>query len=477
MILKQYYLGCLAHASYLVADEESRAAAVVDPQRDIDQYLEDAGRLGLTIRHVVLTHFHADFLAGHLELRDRTGAAIYLGRRASAEYAFTPLGDGDAIALGGVRLAALETPGHSPESICLLVYNVKKDAVGPEAVLTGDTLFIGDVGRPDLRAALGWSAEELAGMLYDSLRTKLLPLPDDTLVYPTHGAGSLCGRHISKETVSTIGDQRRYNYALQPMSREEFVRIITADQPDAPAYFTYDAVLNAKERPTLDRSLSRGLRPLTLDSLLAFCGEGGQLVDAREPADYWGAHLPRSINIPLGGQYATWAGTLLDRERPIALVAPREREREAAMRLGRIGFDHVTGYLEDGMEAVGTRDDLVRNRPRVTAQALAELLASPSPPVVLDVRAGAERRQGRIAGSVHIPLQHLLERLDEVPCGPRTVVVHCASGYRSSIAASILERRGVREVADLAGGFSAWTASGLPAESDDAAAPPRASGV
>lgn len=470
MILKQYYLGCLAHASYLVADEESRAAAVIDPQRDIDQYLEDAGRLGLAIRHVVLTHFHADFLAGHLELRDRTGAAIYLGRRAKAEYTFTPLGDGDTVSLGGARLSALETPGHSPESICLLVFDLKKDAVRPQAVLTGDTLFIGEVGRPDLRAALGWSAEELAGMLYDSLHTKLLPLPDDTLVYPTHGAGSLCGRNISKDTVSTIGTQRRYNYALQPMNREDFIKIITADQPDAPAYFTYDAVLNTKERPILDQSLSRGLRPLTLGSLLTLCGEGGQLLDAREPTDYWGAHLSDSINIPLGGQYATWAGTLLDRQRPIAIVAPREREREAAIRLGRIGFDHVAGYLENGMEAVAARDDLVRTRPRMTAQALAELLASPTPPVVLDVRADAERRQGRIAGSMHIPLQHLLERLDEVPHGPRTVVVHCASAYRSSIAASILEQHGVQEVADLAGGFTAWIASGLPTVSGDAPA-------
>ena len=466
MILKQYYLGCLAHASYLVADEDSRTAAVVDPQRDIDQYLEDAGRLGLAIKHVVLTHFHADFLAGHVELRDRTGAAIYLGRRAKAEYAFTPLGDGDNVSLGGVRLTALETPGHSPESICLLVYNLQKDAVRPQAVLTGDTLFIGDVGRPDLRAALGWSAEDLAGLLYDSLRTKLLALPDETLVYPTHGAGSLCGRNISKDTVSTIGTQRRYNYALQPMSREDFVKIITADQPDAPSYFTYDAVLNTKERPTLDHALERGLQPLTLDSLLTFCGEGGQLLDAREPADYWGAHLSYSINIPLGGQYATWAGTLLDRQRPIAIVAPREREREAAVRLGRIGFDHVAGYLEHGMEAVGTRDDLVRHRPRMTAQALADLLASPAPPVVLDVRADAERRQSRIPGSVHIPLQQLLDRLNEVPHGPRTVVVHCASGYRSSVAASILELHGVQEVADLAGGFNAWAASGLPTVAD-----------
>ncbi len=464
MILKQYYLGCLAHASYLVADEESRSAAVVDPQRDIDQYLADAGRLGLEIRHVVLTHFHADFLAGHLELRDRTGAAIYLGRQAKAEYAFTALGDGDAVSLGGVRLTALETPGHSPESICLLVYDLRKDDARPQAVLSGDTLFIGDVGRPDLRAALGWSAEQLAGMLYDSLRTKLLTLPDETLVYPTHGAGSLCGRNISKETVSTIGDQRRYNYALQPMSRGEFVAIITADQPDAPSYFTYDAILNAKERPTLDRALARGLQPLGIDDALRLGDRDAQLLDARDPADFAGAHLPGSVNIGLGGQYATWAGTLLDRDRPIVIVAPGGRESEAAMRLGRIGFDHVAGYLEHGMEAVGVRRELMRRTPRVTAQALAELLASPDPPVVLDVRGDAERRQASIAGSLHIPLQHLPERIAEVPCGPRQVVVHCATGYRSSIAASLLEQHGVPEVADLVGGITAWTASNLPVQ-------------
>jgi len=464
MILKQYYLGCLAHASYLVADEESRAAAVVDPQRDIDQYLDDAARLGLTIRHVLLTHFHADFLAGHLELRDRTGAAIYLGRQAKAEYAFTPLGDGDSVSLGGVRLTALETPGHSPESICFLVFNLKKDGVRPQAVLTGDTLFIGDVGRPDLRAALGWSAEQLAGMLYDSLRTKLLALPNDTLVYPTHGAGSLCGRNISKETVSTIGDQRRYNYALQEMSREEFIKIITADQPDAPSYFTYDAILNTREHQTLDHALARGVRGLGIDDALRLRDSRAQLLDARDPADFAGAHLLGSVNIGLGGQYATWAGTLLDREQPIVIVAPGGRESEAAMRLGRIGFDHVAGYLEHGMEAIGTRRDLMRRTPRVTAPALAELLASPEPPIVLDVRSDGERRDARIEGSMHIPLQHLPERIAEVPSGPRPVVVHCASGYRSSIAASLLERHGVPDVADLVGGITAWTASHLPVQ-------------
>src|SRR5262249_27833325 len=253
--------------------------------------------------HVFLTHFHADFVAGHLELRDRAGAKIYLGARGQAEYAFTPMKNGDALEFGRVRLQVLETPGHTSESICILVYDLEKEAQNPHAVLTGDTLFIGDVGRPDLRASLGWSASELGGLLYDSLREKLLPLPDETLVYPAHGAGSLCGRAISTETVSTIGDQRRLNYALQPMSKEEFVRLVTADQPDAPAYFTYDAVLNTKERPTLEKALEKALQPLSLDTVLEMQADGAQILDVRDPAEFAKAHLSGSINIGLGGQY------------------------------------------------------------------------------------------------------------------------------------------------------------------------------
>jgi glyoxylase-like metal-dependent hydrolase (beta-lactamase superfamily II) len=262
MIIKQYYLGCLAHASYLIADQVSGQAAVVDPQRDVDQYLEDAARLGCRIEHVFLTHFHADFVAGHLELRDRTGARIYVGARARAEYPFVPMTDGATVALGANRVEVLQTPGHSPESISILVYDPDVGEA-PYAVLTGDTLFIGDVGRPDLRASLGWTAERLASMLYDSLHEKLLPLPDDTLVYPAHGVGSLCGKNLSTDTVSTIGAQRLYNYALQSMSRKRFIELITTDQPDPPSYFTYDAALNARERPTLEQALECELRPLT----------------------------------------------------------------------------------------------------------------------------------------------------------------------------------------------------------------------
>ncbi|HEY2162193.1 MAG TPA: MBL fold metallo-hydrolase [Solirubrobacteraceae bacterium] len=458
MILKQYYLGCLAHASYLVADERAGEAAVIDPQRDVEQYVEDAEQLGCAIRHVFLTHFHADFIAGHLELRELVGAEIHLGSRAKAEYAFTPMGDGDAVELGAVRLEVIETPGHSPESISILVLDPEHSSSEPYAVLTGDTLFIGDVGRPDLRASLGWSAQELGEMLFDSVHGKLAQLPDEALVYPAHGAGSLCGKNLSTDTVSTIGVQRAYNYAMQPMSRERFVEIVTADQPDAPDYFTYDAVLNTQERPTLDRSLERELTALSLHDLLGLADGGAQLLDTREPAQYEGAHLLGSVNIGLSGSFATWCGTLLDQERPIVLVAEPGRELEAATRLGRIGFDNVAGYLWGAMEALeGERAELVERTERITAASLAEQLDSPEAPVVIDVRAPGEWEERRIEGSINVPLSRLSEELDGLPEG-RALVVYCSSGYRSAIAASILRHRGVDRVYDLVGGLGAWGA-------------------
>jgi glyoxylase-like metal-dependent hydrolase (beta-lactamase superfamily II)/rhodanese-related sulfurtransferase len=465
MILKQFYLQCLAHASYLIGDEQSRTAAVVDPQRDVDQYLAFAAEQGLRIEHVFLTHFHADFVAGHLELRDRAGAKIYLGAAARAEFPFTPLHDGDVVTLGRVRLKALETPGHTAESISLVVYDDERSATEPQAVLTGDTLFVGDVGRPDLRVALGWSANELGGLLYDSLRTKLLALPDSTAVYPAHGAGSLCGKALGKETVSTIGEQRRANYALQPMSKEAFVELVTADQPDAPSYFTYDAVLNTQERATLDETLER-ISALKLEQVLALQAVGAQVVDTRDPAEFAAAHMAGSINIGLGGQYATWAGTVLSREHPIVIIADPGREHEAAMRLGRIGFDQVVGYLEDGLRSVESRPELMTSTERLSAQVAADRVASAPPgeaPIVIDVRAPAERQQKRIPGSVGMPLNHLSERLSELPAD-RPLLVHCAGGYRSSIAASLLQRHGFTKVSEIAGGIAAWDAGKLPVE-------------
>ncbi len=472
MILKQFYLNCLAHASYVIADEQSHLAIVVDPQRDVEQYLAFAEEHDLRITHVVLTHLHADFLAGHLELRDRVGAAICLGAAAKPEYPFTPLHDGDIIELGRVRAKAIETPGHTPESISLLVFDLDRSDTHPYAVLTGDTLFVGDVGRPDLRGALGWSATSLGNLLYDSLRTKLLALPDDLLVYPAHGAGSLCGKALSKETFSTIGEQRRSNYALQSMSREEFVQLIIADQPDAPAYFTYDAVLNAREHPTLEESLAAGLKPMRLEQLLEQQRAGAQILDTRDPAAFAAAHLAGSLNIGLGGQFATWAGTMLDPHEPIVIIAEPGREQESAMRLGRIGFDRVVGYLQGGLRDLESQPDLIAETERLSPALAAERLTSEQPPQILDVRTPREYEARHIDGSLSMPLNHLTELVRDLP-KDRALLVHCASGYRSSIAASLLQQLGFVRVDELAGGLAAWEAARLPLAAQREAQRPR----
>ncbi|OFV94386.1 MAG: sulfurtransferase [Acidobacteria bacterium RIFCSPLOWO2_12_FULL_65_11] len=470
MIFKQFYLNCLAHASYLIGDEQTRTAAVVDPQRDIDQYLSFADQAELRVAHVFLTHLHADFVAGHLELRDRVGATIHLGAAAKAEYAFTPLKDGDFVQFGRVRLKALETPGHTPESISIVVYDLDRSETTPYGVLTGDTLFVGDVGRPDLQAALGWTAGDLANLLYESLQSKLMTLPDESLVYPAHGAGSLCGKALSKETVSTIGDQRRVNYALQPMTRQAFVDLVTADQPDAPPYFIYDAVLNRQERPTLQEALARELTPKTLEEVLALQASGAQLLDTRDPIDFAAAHLKGTINIGLGGQYATWAGTVLSRERPIVIVADPGQESESAIRLGRIGFDHIVGYLQGGLGSLASRPNLVTTTGRVSASLAAERLLTrePSAPLAVDVRSPQERAQKHVAASVNIPLNHLIERFSELP-KDRPLLVYCAGGYRSSIAASLLQQHGYTKVDEIAGGLAAWEAAQLPLVSEGTA--------
>lgn len=463
MQIKQYYLGCLAHASYLIGDEVSKTAAVVDPQRDIEQYLQDAEANGWTIKHVFLTHFHADFLAGHIELRDRTGANIYLGAKAEAEYQFTPLKEGDVVEFGNVRLKALETPGHTPEGISILVYDLKADDHKPYAVLTGDTLFIGDVGRPDLLASIGVTAEELSEMLYDSLTNKLMKLPDETLVYPAHGAGSLCGKNLSDETVSTIGEQKKYNYALQPMSKDEFMEIVRADQPDAPEYFVYDAIKNRQERDSLEETMQKSMNALSLEDVARLTNQGAQVVDVRDGVDFDAGHLEGALNVGLQGKYATWAGSLLSHEKPIVVIAEQGGDEEAVMRLGRIGFDNVAGYLEDGMAALESHPELVKSVERITAPALQDKLAAGEELVVLDVRSPQERESGVIEGSLSVPLNHLRERFSDVP-GDKTVVVHCAGGYRSAIAISLLQQQGYENLMDLVGGYKAWETSHLPTQ-------------
>ncbi len=459
MIFRNYYLSCLAHASYLIGDRRTGTAAVIDPQRDIEQYMEDAAAEGLTIRHVIETHLHADFLSGHLELKARTGTAtIHFGAKAPVEFPFNPLHDGDAIEMGDVRLVALETPGHTPESISILVYDLASDRESPYAVLTGDTLFIGDVGRPDLMAAKGISPEELASLLYDSLHQKLLTLPDATRVYPAHGAGSLCGRALKDERVSTIGQERQWNYACAPMERGDFIRMMTSDLPMVPAYFPFDAQRNREDRPTLDHVLA-GLRPLSLDEVLEMVANGATLLDVREPAEYAAAHLRGSLNVGLSGKYATWAGSLVDRTRPIVLITNPGQEKEAAIRLGRIGFDEVAGFLDSGLEAArGHESDLVVSGDRLTAN---ELHARHPAPLILDIRERGEREAKHIPDSSWIPLGQLPERLGELP-RDREIAVLCATGMRSSIGASVLRRAGFHRVMDLMGGIEGWAQAGLP---------------
>lgn len=458
MFFQRFYLGCLAHASYLIADERTKVAAVIDPQRDIDQYLEVAEQNGFDIRYVFLTHFHADFVAGHIELRDRLNAKIYLGERAQAEYDFHAVKDGDVVEFGDVRLSVLETPGHTPEGISILVYDLAQNEREPFGVLTGDTLFIGDVGRPDLLASIGVTADELSDMLYDSLNEKLLKLPDETKVYPAHGAGSMCGKNLSDATESTIGEQRRYNYALQPMSREEFRKIVTAEQPEAPEYFAHDAMLNRQDRQSLESAMQASLTPLPIERVVELQADGTLVVDVRDAAEFAGAHLADSINIGIDGKYATWCGTVLDKSKPIVVIAEDGREEEAIMRLGRIGFDHVEGYLKDGPMAFAAREDLIRMLKRITATALREQLDETSSATILDVRNEQEFEAGHIEGAVNIPLRNLNSRTNELNRDSE-IVVHCAGGYRSSIAASLLAREGFTKVQDLVGGYGAWSKS------------------
>lgn len=460
MIIRPFYLACLAHGSYLLGDEDTGVAAVVDPQRDVDVYVEEAAKLGLRIEHVMLTHFHADFVAGHLELRDRCGAKIHLGARAKADYAFSPLEDGARLEFGSLGIGVLETPGHTPEGVCLTVYDLAADRSTPKAVLTGDTLFIGDVGRPDLMASVGCKADDLAGMLYDSLRTKLMTLPDETLVYPAHGAGSACGKNMSDERVSTIGEQKLYNYALKARSREEFVRLVTEGQAEAPAYFARDADMNRRERGTLDKALTE-LPELTAEAAERLVRDGAVVLDTRDPAEFAGAHWRGAVNIGLDGKFANWAGSALDSGKPLIIVADAGREKESVLRLARVGVDRVAGILKNGMSSLGGRPDLVERTPRTTARALAERLCGADAPLVVDVRTDAERAAGFIAGSVHLPLAQWPRRLSEVPTG-RPVAVYCAGGYRSSIAASLLRAAGRADVTDLVGGFGAWREESLP---------------
>lgn len=458
MILEQIYLACLSQASYFLGDEATGTAVVVDPRRDTDVYLERAAALGLRIRHVYLTHFHADFVAGHIELAARTGADIRLGAQARPDFPHVAMADGETHTIGNLRLTVMETPGHTPEGVSIVVHDLARSATEPHAVLTGDTLFIGDTGRPDLMASAGSTAEELAAQLHDSVR-RLMELPDATLLYPGHGAGSACGKSLSKETVSTIGAQRATNPMLRATSREQFVAEAVCGLGAPPAYFAHDAQLNRRRRPTLEESLPGALRPLAVDELLRLQAGGAVVLDTR-PADAFApAHLAGSVNIGLDGKYAHWAGTMLDPRAAVVLVADAGRERESAVRLLRIGFEGLCGVLAGGMDALALRPDLVRAFGRVDPAQAAQARGRR----VLDVRTPAEHADARIPGSLHIPLPELRARIAEVDASTEWTVC-CGGGYRSTIACSLLEARGFRGLVDVRGGMAGWLAAGLPAE-------------
>lgn len=458
MFIQRYYLECLSHASYMVADQRTKAAAVIDPRRDIDIYINDAKEHGFKIKHVILTHFHADFVAGHIELRDKVGASIYLGANAKAEFDFEPLGNGNSIELGDVRLEAMETPGHTPEGITLLVFDETEDKNNPNAIFSGDTLFIGDVGRPDLLASIGVTARELAEMLYDSLQNKIMSLPDKTLVYPAHGAGSMCGKALSDQAFSTLGEQKLHNYALQPMSKEQFINMIEADQPDAPAYFGYDALLNRQERASLDELTEQSMKALDLDSVLTLQRSGTHVVDVRSANQFAGAHLNGSINIGIDGRFATWAGTILSHDASIIIIAETDRNEEAITRLGRIGFHNVKGYLKGGMEFLKDRPNLISQTQRVSAASIGSLQGKTT---LVDIRTKNEWQAGHIEKSINIPLNHLNENMEELS-ETDNLIVYCQGGYRSIIAASLFEKSGKCNVFDLAGGYQAWASSKRP---------------
>lgn len=454
MFFRQYYLSCLSHASYLVGDTTTGRAVVVDPQRDIEQYLADAQANGLRIELVLETHFHADFLSGHLEMAAATGADIGYGAAATgrAEFPIRTFSDGDRIELGEVVLEIRETPGHTPESISIVVHE-RGDDTEPWGVLTGDTLFIGDVGRPDLLASVGVTADELARDLYHSLHERLLALPDGTQVFPAHGAGSACGKHLSTETVSTIGVERRTNYALAPMTEERFVEVVTQGQSVAPLYFSFAANRNREQRELLDDD--EAVAAMTLDEVLAAQAAGAVVLDARDDTSFAAGHLRGAVNVGLGGRFAEYAGEVMTAGTPIVLVTAPGDEHEAKVRLARIGFDRVLGVFDRPVESLLARPDLAEPSSRLSVRALGDRIGSVPDLVLVDVRNPSEVEAGSIAGARHISLPALLGSLAQLDTTAPTVVF-CAGGYRSSIASSLLRSHGFSDVSDLIGGYSAW---------------------
>jgi glyoxylase-like metal-dependent hydrolase (beta-lactamase superfamily II) len=461
MYFKQFYLNCLAHASYLIGSDGE--AVIVDPQRDVDQYVDEAAAHNLRIKYVIETHLHADFVSGHRELAARTGAEIVFGQKAEATIPHRAVKDGDELAVGKVKLGILETPGHTPEGICVLVIDTEVSAQ-PQKVLTGDTLFIGDVGRPDLAGGKGYTPQTMAGMMYDSLHEKLMQLDDAVEVYPAHGAGSMCGRNLSTETSSTIGHQRKFNYALQPMMKEQFVKLMTTDLPEAPAYFSEDAEINrtgAEALTGLPRAAA--LSPVEVYKLAA---QGSVILDTRDAAAFGAGHVPGALNIGLGGQFASWAGSLIPMTSPIVIIAGSDEQiEEAQLRLARVGLENLEGYLAGGMNAWEKADLELAVVAQVSVAELKELIDSRPGLQLIDVRRPAEYESGHAPRAISAPLAKLKEKFPQLklkPTAPTAII--CAGGYRSSAATSIAQQAGFTDLLNVAGGTRAWIDAGYEVE-------------
>ena len=467
MYFKQFYLGCLAHASYLIGSNGE--AAVVDPQRDVDQYVKEAALEGLKIKYVIETHLHADFVSGHRELAARTGAEIVFSEKAGALFTHRAVKDGDELTIGAVKLRILETPGHTPESMCILVVDTEVSD-RPQKVLTGDTLFIGDVGRPDLAGGKGYTPQMMAAMMYDTIHEKLLKLSDEVEVYPAHGAGSMCGKNMSKETSSTIGEQRKFNYALQPMTKEAFVQMMTAELPEAPAYFPKDAEINRTGAGALNElPTPAALSPEQVHELISNSSNEGLrhlVLNVRSAADFGAGHLPGSVNIGLGGQFAIWAGILIPMGTPLILLAEStEKVSEGVMRLARVGIETVKGYVDGGIAAWREAGYEVAGVPQLSVADLNTLIQKHSPLQIIDVRRAPEYQSGHVPEALHAPLSNLQQTASRLAVDPsKPTAVICAGGYRSSAATSILQQQGFTDLMNISGGTSAWINAGYPVE-------------
>jgi glyoxylase-like metal-dependent hydrolase (beta-lactamase superfamily II)/rhodanese-related sulfurtransferase len=455
MYFEQFYLGCLAHASYMLASEGE--AVVVDPQRDVEIYIQAAEANHVSIRHIFETHLHADFVSGHRELALRTGARIYIGVQAEATFPHVAVEDAFQLQVGKMRIAALATPGHTAESMCLVITDEERSPA-PWAVLTGDTLFLGDVGRPDLSKR--YSPTQLAGMLYDSLHNKVLKLADSVLVYPAHGAGSLCGRNMRAERSSTIGTERLTNYALQIESREEFIKQLTSNLPTRPEYFLQDAEINRSGAAAALADLP-ALSPVEPAELKTILLGDGIALDVRPGEQYAAGHVPGSVNIALSGQFASWAGALLGlAARPVLIAESQEAVAEARMRLARVGLEDARGYLKGGIAAWSEAGLPLATLLQISVEALRQRLEGPGLQV-LDVRREPEWEAGHVAGACWWPLDNFKVAPPEIDRDVR-VAVHCKGGYRSMIACSLLQRAGFQNVINVVGGFDAWQQAKLP---------------